>query len=90
MAAAGICGRRADVLYRDETEALLASIGLLDQAETSRASCRTANQKQLELGIALASDPRILLLDEPTAGMSATETRETDPPAGADRRASAR
>ena len=35
------------------------------------------NQKQLELGIALASDPKILLLDEPTAGMSASETHET-------------
>ena len=35
------------------------------------------NQKQLELGIALASEPDLLLLDEPTAGMSATETRET-------------
>ena len=34
------------------------------------------NQKQLELGIALASDPKLLLLDEPTAGMSATETQE--------------
>ncbi len=34
------------------------------------------NQKQLELGIALASDPKLLMLDEPTAGMSATETRD--------------
>ena len=34
------------------------------------------NQKQIELGIALASDPKILLLDEPTAGMSASETHE--------------
>jgi branched-chain amino acid transport system ATP-binding protein len=33
-------------------------------------------QKQLELGLALALEPNILLLDEPTAGMSATETRE--------------
>jgi branched-chain amino acid transport system ATP-binding protein len=33
-------------------------------------------QKQLELGLALALEPEILLLDEPTAGMSATETRE--------------
>ncbi len=35
------------------------------------------NQKQLELGLALALEPEILLLDEPTAGMSATETRES-------------
>ena len=34
-------------------------------------------QKQLELGIALASDPELLLLDEPTAGMSAQETHQT-------------
>jgi len=35
------------------------------------------NQKQLELGITLALEPEILLLDEPTAGMSAQETRES-------------
>jgi len=34
-------------------------------------------QKQLELGIALASEPELLLLDEPTAGMSAQETHQT-------------
>ena len=34
-------------------------------------------QKQLELGIALALEPQLLLLDEPTAGMSVTETRES-------------
>ena len=33
--------------------------------------------KQIELGIALALEPEILLLDEPTAGMSAQETRES-------------
>jgi branched-chain amino acid transport system ATP-binding protein len=69
--------RRVDALYRDETHALLASIGLADHAREVSAFLSHGGQKQLELGIALASEPRLLLLDEPTAGMSATETRET-------------
>jgi branched-chain amino acid transport system ATP-binding protein len=68
---------RSAVLYRDETEGLLASIGLLDQAETKAGALSHGNQKQVELGLALACDPDILLLDEPTAGMSAGETHET-------------
>src|SRR5438067_5931483 len=68
---------RSDALYRDETEALLASIGLRDQADTLGGTLSYGNQKQLELGLALASDPQVLLLDEPTAGMSASETHET-------------
>ena len=67
----------SETLYRSETEALLASIGLRDKAETLAGLLSYGNQKQLELGIALASDPRVLLLDEPTAGMSATETRDS-------------
>ena len=66
-----------DRLYRDETEALLASLGLLDRAGEMSGFLSHGAQKQLELGIALASEPRLLLLDEPTAGMSAAETRET-------------
>ncbi len=68
---------RSDALYRDETTALLNSIGLVGQENTIAGRLSYGNQKQLELGLALASDPRILLLDEPTAGMSATETHET-------------
>jgi branched-chain amino acid transport system ATP-binding protein len=64
-------------LYREETEALLVSVGLADVAETIAGTLSYGNQKQLELGLALASDPALLLLDEPTAGMSATETHET-------------
>ncbi len=67
---------RADRFYRDETEALLQQIGLLDQAEIIGGTLSYGNQKQLELGLALASDPTLLLLDEPTAGMSATETHD--------------
>jgi branched-chain amino acid transport system ATP-binding protein len=62
-------------LYRPETESLLADVGLLDQASAEARVLSYGNQKQLELAIALSGDPELLLLDEPTAGMSATETR---------------
>jgi branched-chain amino acid transport system ATP-binding protein len=69
--------RRVERLYAEETEAVLASLGLLERATEVSGFLSHGAQKQLELGIALASEPRLLLLDEPTAGMSATETRET-------------
>jgi branched-chain amino acid transport system ATP-binding protein len=64
-------------LYRAETGALLESVGLRDKADEISGFLSHGNQKQLELGIALALEPEILLLDEPTAGMSATETRDS-------------
>jgi len=63
-------------LYRDETLGLLESIGLADRAGEIAGFLSHGGQKQLELGLALALEPEILLLDEPTAGMSATETRD--------------
>ena len=66
-----------DRFYRDETEALLVSVGLLGKAGEVAGFLSHGNQKQLELGITLALEPEILLLDEPTAGMSAQETRES-------------
>jgi len=68
---------KVDRFYRDETEALLVSVGLLDKAGEVAGFLSHGNQKQLELGITLALEPEILLLDEPTAGMSAQETRES-------------
>jgi len=68
---------RVDDLYRGETDALLDSLGLRERAGEVSGFLSHGGQKQLELGIALASEPSLLLLDEPTAGMSVTETRET-------------
>jgi branched-chain amino acid transport system ATP-binding protein len=68
---------RAEAFYRDETAALLASVGLAGLESRVAGTLSYGNQKQLELGLALASDPALLLLDEPTAGMSATETHDT-------------
>jgi branched-chain amino acid transport system ATP-binding protein len=68
---------RSEDFYRDDTAALLASIGLGHEPRAVAGTLSYGNQKQLELGIALASDPRVLLLDEPTAGMSASETHQT-------------
>jgi len=68
---------RADALYLEETAALLNSIGLVGQERTVAGTLSYGNQKQLELGLTLASGPAVLLLDEPTAGMSANETHET-------------
>jgi branched-chain amino acid transport system ATP-binding protein len=67
---------RSEDVSRAETEALLDSLGLMAEASTASGTLSYGNQKQLELGIALAAKPRILLLDEPTAGMSASETQE--------------
>ena len=67
---------RSECFYREEVGALLGSIGLREEAQTHAAALSYGNQKQLELGLALASDPALLLLDEPTAGMSAGETHE--------------
>ena len=63
-------------IFRDETNQLLESLGMLPQAEVTSGTLSYGNQKQLELGIALAGSPRILLLDEPTAGMSSVETSD--------------
>src|SRR5262249_48928424 len=74
-------GRRfwspSEGLYRREGLDLLASVGLAGETDATAGTLSYGNQKQLELALALASDPSILLLDEPTAGMSASETRET-------------
>jgi ABC-type branched-subunit amino acid transport system ATPase component len=59
--------------HRDEAGALLARVGLGGQAQRAAADLAYADVKRLELAIALAGRPRLLLMDEPTAGMAAGE-----------------
>ena len=67
---------RARDLYRDEADALLARVGMTDQAERAAAVLAYGDLKRLELAIALANNPRLLLMDEPTAGMAPRERVE--------------
>ena len=60
----------------DETHSLLETVGLREEAGEVAGELAYGKQKQLELAIALAENPDVLLLDEPTAGMSPTETEE--------------
>jgi branched-chain amino acid transport system ATP-binding protein len=58
--------------------ALLARVGLADVAEKEAGSLSYGALKRLEIARALATEPRILLLDEPAAGCNAIETEEID------------
>ena len=61
----------------DKAEAALEAVGLRAKAEELAANLSHGEQRNLEIGIALATEPQLLCLDEPTAGMSAAETRDT-------------
>jgi branched-chain amino acid transport system ATP-binding protein len=60
-----------------KAEAALQSVGLLGKAGELAANLSHGEQRNLEIGIALATEPQLLCLDEPTAGMSVGETSET-------------
>ena len=62
---------------REKAQALLGTIGLADKAAELAATLSHGAKRHLEIAIALASEPTLLLLDEPTAGMSPEETDET-------------
>ena len=65
----------ADRIYRDEAMDLLDAVGLGPYAELPAGQLSHGDQRAIELAISLALGSRMILLDEPTAGMSAFETR---------------
>jgi branched-chain amino acid transport system ATP-binding protein len=73
----GLLWKRTD-RYADVTaqaRAALADVGLTEKAHQPAREISHGEQRQLELAIALAAAPRVLLLDEPAAGLSPEETR---------------
>jgi branched-chain amino acid transport system ATP-binding protein len=67
----------ARALHIDGARDLLAMVGLSKVENRAAGTLSHGDQKRLELAIALAGEPRLLLLDEPTAGMAAQERLES-------------
>jgi branched-chain amino acid transport system ATP-binding protein len=65
--------RRASAFHVEEAEALLARVGMGEQADRPCGVLAYGDLKRVELAIALANRPRLLLMDEPTAGMAPEE-----------------
>ncbi len=65
---------RVDPALRGPAAAILESIGLADRGDVPAGSLAHGEQRQLEIAMALATRPRVLLLDEPVAGMGLEES----------------
>jgi len=61
---------------REKSEALLELVGIIDDKNTPASSLPYGKQRRLEIARAMGTDPELLLLDEPTAGMNESETEE--------------
>ena len=77
-------------LYREEAVALLERVGMARQADRPCSELAYGDVKRVELAIALAGAPKLLLMDEPTAGMAPRERAAADAARRRTSRASAR
>ena len=68
--------RKEEARMRREAMELLEIVGLADQKDEQASSLPYGQQRRLEIARALATDPQLLLLDEPAAGMNPQETLE--------------
>ena len=69
-------GERPDAL-EDRVESVLADIELVDQRDIYAGDLSHGQQQWLEIGIVMLNNPKLILLDEPTAGMTLAETART-------------
>jgi branched-chain amino acid transport system ATP-binding protein len=69
--------QKADLFFQKETEEILDSLGLGDKKEKTAGLLAHGDQRLLEIGITLGTFPELILLDEPTAGMSPEESHKT-------------
>lgn len=63
----------AKTLYCDEAQEILRKIGIADKGNITASSLSYGDQRRLEIGITLAIEPKLLMLDEPTAGVARQE-----------------
>jgi branched-chain amino acid transport system ATP-binding protein len=68
--------RREEAAARERAATMLEFVGLGRQAESYARNLAYGLQRRLEIGRALASEPKLLLLDEPAAGMNPSEKRD--------------
>jgi branched-chain amino acid transport system ATP-binding protein len=80
LAAIGVAGGRfrlvrtgRDAAAREQARRTAESVGMSDRLETLAGDLSHGEQRQLEIGLALVAEPRMLLLDEPAAGLSRAE-----------------
>jgi len=68
---------RARSEVRDEAEHILEDVGLIEQKDVICSSLSRGDKRRLEMAMCLIQHPKLLLLDEPTAGMSRADTNNT-------------
>lgn len=77
---------RWEAMFRDKdsfeeltakTDTILDQVGLRESADENAQTLAYGEQRRLEIGLVLATDPELVMLDEPTAGMSTEETQDT-------------